>query len=399
MGMFSDDDDDDDMGRRGGRNRDEKPFDPSNREESGTFDDPMDSRLSRRQGQASRFGALGGLGGLSIWTDALGDLDDDDDDDDGHGLGRLLQQQQRSPRSGGVEATDEEVAASRGSNGKGSKGKGKEKAEWGGAWSYSGVTADLRSGGALAEGVEVVGGDACFEEQEDGGQALLMPEGAYLKLALPHVSPWSLEDDGRLHRYSMLVAMRLDALPAASMGLYNGSGPAAAGEQLEHVTLYRNGGVGALGHMGAAEAAVRAERWAWVCVTRKAGELKTYVNGRLCAEVKLEAAKGAERKGAETENQRLARVKAMESRLAGARAADDDKGKGKEGAPPAERFCVDPQHLALFAPREPADGADEAAERGLALRYVRLTSACWSEEKVKRRAEPPRITTARNHHA
>ena len=43
------------------------------------------------------------------------------------------------------------------------KGKGKEKAEWGGgAWSYSGVTADLRSGGALAEGVEVVGGAACF---------------------------------------------------------------------------------------------------------------------------------------------------------------------------------------------------------------------------------------------
>ena len=99
--------------------------------------------------------------------------------------------------------------------------------------------------------------------------------------------------------------------------------------------------------------------------------------------MKLEAAKGAERKGAETENQRLARVKAMESRLAGARAADDDKGKGKEGAPPAERFCVDPQHLALFAPREPADGADEAAERGLALRYVRLTSACWSEEQVR----------------
>lgn len=43
------------------------------------------------------------------------------------------------------------------------------------------------------------------------------------------------------------------------------------GEQVEHVQVFKNGGVGALGQMGVQEAALRAERWAWVTVTRKEG--------------------------------------------------------------------------------------------------------------------------------
>ena len=35
--------------------------------------------------------------------------------------------------------------------------------------------------------VQVVGGDPSYEEQEDGSQALLMPENSYLKLSLPQV--------------------------------------------------------------------------------------------------------------------------------------------------------------------------------------------------------------------
>ena len=35
--------------------------------------------------------------------------------------------------------------------------------------------------------------------------------------------------------------------------------------------LYKNGGVGALNDMGTQEAAVHAERWCWVVVTRKKG--------------------------------------------------------------------------------------------------------------------------------
>ena len=56
---------------------------------------------------------------------------------------------------------------------------------------------------------------------------------------------------------------------------------------MENVQLFKNGGVGALNDMGTQEAAVHAERWCWVVVTRKPGELRTYVNGRLCAMVKL----------------------------------------------------------------------------------------------------------------
>ena len=64
---YDDDDDFDDDGRN--RKKDEKPFDPSNREERSAFDNPADSKLSRRQGRASRFGGIGALGGLSIWNE------------------------------------------------------------------------------------------------------------------------------------------------------------------------------------------------------------------------------------------------------------------------------------------------------------------------------------------
>ena len=88
-----------------------------------------------------------------------------------------------------------------------------------------------------------------------------------------------------------MVAMRVDRLPVSTLPIFNGSGPPAAGEALEHVQIFKNGGVGALGQIGTQDAAVRAERWAWLTVTRKEGELRTYVNGRLCAEIKLEIAK------------------------------------------------------------------------------------------------------------
>ena len=58
---------------------------------------------------------------------------------------------------------------------------------------------------------------------------------------------------------------------------------------MENVSVYKNGGVGCLNDMGTQEAALHAERWCWVVITRKPGELRSYVNGRLCAAVKLEA--------------------------------------------------------------------------------------------------------------
>lgn len=214
FGGFDDDDYDDDYDDR--RKKEEKPFDPSNREERRNFDNPSDSIMSRRQGRASRLGSIGALGGLSIWTDAL-DLDDDDDDD---GIGRLLHARGSPSRSAGVNATLEELEEARGKDGERSPGRGKGKqptgagkgkdVSFGGGWAHavSGTTADLRKGGSLPEGLEVVGGDPTYEEQEDGAQALIMCEGSYMKVTLPQVSPWSLEDDGRLHRFSIMIAMR-----------------------------------------------------------------------------------------------------------------------------------------------------------------------------------------------
>lgn len=78
----------------------------------------------------------------------------------------------------------------------------------------TGMNADLRkAGAALPDGIEVVGGEGAFEEQEDGDAAFVVPEGAYVKLTVPGMSPWQLEEDGRLHKYSLLVAMKVDRLP------------------------------------------------------------------------------------------------------------------------------------------------------------------------------------------
>ena len=181
------------------------------------------------------------------------------------------------------------------------------------------------------------------------------------------------------------------------------------------------------------DAAVRAERWAWVAVTRKKGELKTYVNGRLCAEIKLESAKLLDKSKLKPAGTARAAEEGVEKEV-------DKEGKGggggkggkdgaQHGAPPPERFCLDPQHVALFAARGGAvlgaassggasssavssafassaataggaaagvsaglaqhgaslmsaallsGGEDGGSERGLAVRYVKLVSSAWT---------------------
>jgi len=261
-GDFDDDEDElEDTPR--GRQKDEKPFEPTNREERSAFDNAADSKMSRRQG---RLGGLGGIGGLSIWTDGFG-FDDDDDDTTTTALMRAAA---TSPGRNGAGGTSEDhvreaeqqrsggngkgrAGEPTGRNGRGSGGSGRDM-EWGGSGSgqtLTLVTADLRqSQSQLPEGLEVIGGDASFEEQEDGSAALVMPEGGYLKLSMPYVNAWTLEDDGKLHRYSLLLALRLDRLPTATLPIFHGGGPPTQGEQLDQVQVYKNGGVGALGQMG-----------------------------------------------------------------------------------------------------------------------------------------------------
>ena len=185
------------------------------------------------------------------------------------------------------------------------------------------------------------------------------------------------------------------------MAIFNGSAPAIAGENIDHVQLYPNGGVGALGQMGAPEAAVRAERWAWVVVTRAGNEMKTYVNGRLCAKVDVtvkqpkKGEKGADKPPAKSRNTTnhddAGGFFGSNDDADAAKGGDGGKGgkdKDKDVRLP-ERMCIDPQHLALFAPAcDRAGGTGECeAERGLALRYVQLATECWDAEGVRKRIE------------
>ena len=181
--------------------------------------------MQRRAGRTGRFGGLGAsLGG--IWG-GIGGLDDDDDDDEQRPAGIL---------GGSLLSVGAGTSADAVGEGTSSRRRRGDLDGGVGGWGLvTGLTADLRSGGELPEGLEVIGGDATFEEQEDGDQALVVPEGASLRLTVNNISPWGLEDDGKLHRYSVMLAMRLDRLPAAAMPLFNGGPPANQGEQLEHV--------------------------------------------------------------------------------------------------------------------------------------------------------------------
>jgi hypothetical protein len=185
------------------------------------------------------------------------------------------------------------------------------------------------------------------------------------------------------------------------------------------------------------DAAVRAERWAWVAVTRKKGELKTYVNGRLCAEIKLDSSKLLDKSKLKPAGTARAAEEGVEKEVEkegkGGGGGKGGKDGAQHGAPPPERFCLDPQHVALFAARGGAvlgaassggasssavssafassaataggaaggvstglaqhgaslmsaallsGGEDGGSERGLAVRYVKLVSSVWTEEQV-----------------
>ena len=97
----------------------------------------------------------------------------------------------------------------------------------------------------LPVGFVLKGGDGepLLEEQEDGSNALVLPESSALSLSLP-CSPWKLQQDGRLHSWTILMAMRLDRLPAsASIPIL--SGGAHVDHKVSTIQIFKNGGVGA----------------------------------------------------------------------------------------------------------------------------------------------------------
>lgn len=80
-------------------------------------------------------------------------------------------------------------------------------------------------------------------------QALLVPDSSFLKLSMK-ASPWALSEDGRLHTYTLILALCVDSLPSTSLPIFNGGPPPPQGEKVENLQLFKNGGVGALNDMG-----------------------------------------------------------------------------------------------------------------------------------------------------
>ena len=126
------------------------------------------------------------------------------------------------------------------------------------------VIADFREGKSetyqMPSNVELLNTDHVqLDEQEDGAMALHLPDGAFLKLKLPkpvlrgwgglggwgNLGGWGIgaaKDDGLVRTYSIMLCLRVDALPKLPLALFSGAMP-RPGETLEHVSVYKNGGV------------------------------------------------------------------------------------------------------------------------------------------------------------
>ena len=277
-----------------------------------------------------------------------------------------------------------------------------------GAQGETSVTVDFRDASPkkfmMPPNIELIDAEIQLEECEDGARALNLPEGGYLKLRLPKppvrryggmlgafgAGMAEPADDGRVRCWSIMMCIRIEQLPTIPLPILHGGMPPELGETFEHIHVYKNGGVGALGSMGTQECAVRAERWAWVTITRKGDELKTYVNGLLCAKVSIKS----DAPGQESDRGRRKKRKGSLKRRDGDEDEDEDEqgGRAHEGTPaaPKDKFALERQGCALFAqpidPDAPPTERSDGEERGLMLRYLSVhTNANWSEEEIRAR--------------
>ena len=69
-----------------------------------------------------------------------------------------------------------------------------------------------------------------LEEQQDSNVALVLPGEASLRMSLGpahNLFSWSTQTDGKVHSYTLNLAIKLDKLPSASLLLFHGRGLAA----------------------------------------------------------------------------------------------------------------------------------------------------------------------------
>ena len=261
----------DDHGNRNAQ-EDGEPFsEKGGRLQKPEFDEAEDTKASKRRenvGFANIFdGALGfgntanlrGFGGAS--TDAS--LSSSEDDDTIEAEGKL--------------------SANR--TAKDNTGDGR------GIWDPAGLDIDFRnrvagddlpSGFTVvnAKGVSVEPQDLKYETQEDSSTALVLTGDMVMRMCLGpehNLFHWMTAQDGKIHEYTLTLAIKLDRLPTAHpLPLFHGRGVRASSavqaasneygksDSLECVQVYKNGGIGALGQVGVAATALKAERWAWV---------------------------------------------------------------------------------------------------------------------------------------
>ena len=204
-------------------------------------------------------------------------------------------------------------------------------------------------------------------------------------------------DDGLVHKWSMMLCVRLKALPSKKpLPILSGGPLLEPDEKVEHIQVYRNGGVGALGSMGTQGAAVRADRWTWITITREGGskgKVSTYVNGIECASINLNPKK-AENGGKGKEGGKGKPSKKRHE------AAADEENNGEDGDDTIStkgEVCAHACRLALFGepPDEDSQDLDEMADaeaRGLMVRYLSVVAGeVWTPEQVRQKLHELRV--------
>ena len=73
----------------------------------------------------------------------------------------------------------------------------------------------------------------------------------------------------------------------------------------------------------------------------------------------------------------------------------EKKAREKKEKEAQEQFCIDPTKMALFHRTGPAEaaagseasGSPEDDARGLWLRYIRISTSCWTEQEIRRQMD------------
>ena len=195
----------------------------------------------------------------------------------------------------------------------------------------------------------------------------------------------------------MMLCVRLKALPSKKpLPILSGGPLPEPDEKVEHIQVYRNGGVGALGSMGTQGAAVRADRWtrspSRARAARRARSRRTSTGLSALPSISIPKRPKTVAKARRGQGESPAR-RAHE-------AAADEENNGEDGddtIAPKEKFVLTRAGMALFGepPDEDSQDLDEMADaeaRGLMVRYLSVVAGeVWTPEQVRQKLHELRV--------